>query len=192
MNDLARANEWNDIMTKALAVSTQDVWDIEPLGHTGFQIRRLILNRSEFPTPDTKRKQIYVELWSRWSAWRSQKYNYARNGIKIKQCLARKEELQGKWFVSRTQKKLNDLEIQSLDLDIAHMTDINRELIIDMEHRIIRETSVFLGELAKLPPSQGAREEIELNNWTEKAKMNQDVARLMRETNPAPKLGKES
>lgn len=163
-------------------LSALDVWKVEPLGHTEYQIRNFILNRRDCPTDDLRYRQILRELWGRKGAYDQDVQVYREQEINAELLSAERDRLRitGWWmrimpFGGRTLKA----KLAMLDLKISTAKRVMEDTLVDLRERVMRETSVFLDELGKVHPKEGDRLDIEHENWTEKAKVEKKLEELM-------------
>lgn len=181
MNDLITKTQ--ELMEKAHAMAVSgEVWAVEPLGHTEYQIRKFVLKDRDYPTPDLKYRQCILEIWTRWVAWRQAKYQYDKLGAQIEIWKAEQDELREETGKSSAQHKKSEAQVGLLDIEISNAEAQRGELLLDMQYRIIRETEVLMDEASKVSPAEGNRMEVESNNWKERAKFDPKVKQTMEET----------
>jgi|ERR1051326_2192822 hypothetical protein len=159
-----------DEKDQAMVAASRDVilsskaWSVDPLGVSEFQMRYFVVKQGN-PTPDAQYKQVILELWTRWGVYQTMTYDLAKTDAQI-------ERWRGKWCVWQWQRMERKAELDALS---ARREDI----LLQMEHRLFRECRILMTILKELEPKEGDRNEVELDNFAQRAVSDPHVREFM-------------
>lgn len=175
MNDLDAVK--SELMqTVNNAILSNEAWLCDPLGHSPYQMTHFIIEKDN-PTKDTQYRQIIRELWARWGAYRTAQYELETIAAKIVERNGWRDLLslrcvRGIASIRRGKMMLADAEIK-MQLDRA------KEIHLDLDHRILRETDHFMGMLKGMEKPVEDRAKAEQENWQARAFQNPKVRELV-------------
>ena len=154
------------------AVVSKHAFRTQFIGHETYQIEKFIINDKEYPTNDSKYRQVCRELWARMEAAITNRYNYEKAAAEMALLEDERDRLRMRFWRSA---RWRSARARILTLDIENRRAVRAQLQLTFERGILRESETLLAILAGLQPPDDDHLKQQEQVWTMRGETNPKV-----------------